>query len=200
MCSLLQIACVENDVPSLILFQLEKDFVNVVGDTLIASCSIAYLGPFTPDYRERLVGSWHRSLGSFGIPHTPSCTLTSVLSDPLQLKTWSLASLPNDAHSVENAVMLTNARRRPLFVDPQGQAVRFVRNLARDPAASVTGLDILRTVRGACVSRGEFALALLTSFLAVFRRIGSSCTTLICVSGTDGGRWWKICRKLGIHR
>lgn len=115
---------------------------NLVGDSLIASCTIAYLGPFTPDFRESLVKSWHKALTAFGLPHTDGCTLISTLSDPVevrvaclcvwshvevalpkpsQLRAWGIAGLPSDTHSIENAIIMANSRRRPVCVDPQGQ-------------------------------------------------------------------------------
>ena len=39
--------------------------------------------------------------------------------------------LPNDAFSVDNAIVLKNARRWPLIIDPQMQAVRWIKNMER---------------------------------------------------------------------
>ena len=35
--------------------QLDRDGINLIGDVLVASASIAYAGPFTHDFREALV-------------------------------------------------------------------------------------------------------------------------------------------------
>jgi hypothetical protein len=39
---------------------------------------------------------------------------------------WYNNGLPRDKHSTENAIFVKKARKWPLFIDPQFQAVRFV--------------------------------------------------------------------------
>jgi hypothetical protein len=43
----------------------------------------------------------------------------------LQIREWQIASLPNDTFSIENAIIIANARRWPLCVDPQVIFSRF---------------------------------------------------------------------------
>lgn len=55
-----------------------------------------------------------------------------VLGDPIQIRNWSMFGLPNDAFSVENAIINDKTRRWPLFIDPQGQANKWIRNMGKE--------------------------------------------------------------------
>ena len=48
------------------------------------------------------------------------------------MREWSLYSLPNDNFSLENAIININTRRWPLFIDPQGQANKWLKNMEKD--------------------------------------------------------------------
>lgn len=65
------------------LKQLGVDGTNLVGDALLASCSIAYLGPFTKEFRDSLLQSWRKVLGDCGLPFAPGSSLTTIKSDPV---------------------------------------------------------------------------------------------------------------------
>ncbi len=66
--------------------QLDRDSVNLIGDVLVAASSIAYLGPFTPDFREALVKQWQQCLEDFYIVHTMNCTISTLLADPTTVR------------------------------------------------------------------------------------------------------------------
>ncbi|CAE7685039.1 DNAH1, partial [Symbiodinium sp. KB8] len=125
--------------------KLGVDFDNLVGDALIASGTIAYLGAFTSDFRQRLVSHWQGELQRLQLPHTPGANVHSVLADPVQVRAWNIAGLPADSHSVENGIIMWKARRWPLLIDPQGQANRYIKNMGKDVENAPSGLEVLRT-------------------------------------------------------
>lgn len=53
------------------------------------------------------------------IPHTESVDLLNLICDDAQIAAWHNEGLPNDRMSTENAIILTNATRWPLMIDPQ---------------------------------------------------------------------------------
>ena len=119
-------------------------YANTPGDAVVAAGSVSYLGPFTSEFRGRLVRRWHAAMNEAGVPHTAGCDITSVLKNPVQLRSWQLAGLPTDAVSTENGIMMDKARRWPLLIDPQGQANRYIRNLGRNKENSENGMDICK--------------------------------------------------------
>jgi dynein heavy chain len=66
------------------------------------------------------------------LPHTAKYSLSSVLGDPVTIRSWLLAGLPNDAFSIDNAIILKAGRRWPLLIDPQGQANKWIKCLEKD--------------------------------------------------------------------
>lgn len=81
--------------------------------------SIAYLGPFTPAYRAALLAEWGTTLQAAGLPHSPNPSLIRCLADPIKTRAWAIAGLPTDSVSIENAIVVSKARRWPLMIDPQ---------------------------------------------------------------------------------
>ena len=111
--------------------KLSADYENLIGDCLVSSSIIAYLGAFTSEFRHALVDAWHGVLRERSIPHTPHCDVHQTLAEPVKIRAWQIAGLPSDSHSIENGIIMSRARRWPLLIDPQGQANRCVRARAR---------------------------------------------------------------------
>jgi dynein heavy chain len=102
--------------------QLSEDlgvvYTNLTGDVLISSGMIAYLGAFTSLYREELTSKWIIQSSEREIPNSGKFSLERVLGNAVTIRNWSLFGLPNDAFSVENAIINDKTRRWPLFIDP----------------------------------------------------------------------------------
>lgn len=101
---------------------LEADLKNLVGNIMLAAGFVAYLGPFTLAYRQRLLEKWIRTAQSLRVPVASNFSLDRVLADPVEVREWTLAGLPADKLSLDNAIIVTRSRRWPLIIDPQGQA------------------------------------------------------------------------------
>merc|ERR1719183_364696 len=48
--------------------ELKEDYVNLTGDVIVASGLVAYLGAFTPDFRDSAVKEWGQLSQDKGIP------------------------------------------------------------------------------------------------------------------------------------
>ena len=55
-----------------------------------------------------------------------------MLGDPVRIRAWLIAGLPNDSFSIENGIVVASARRWPLMIDPQGQANKWVKALEKN--------------------------------------------------------------------
>jgi dynein heavy chain 1 len=100
----------------------------VVGDCLLASGFLSYVGVFDQQYRARLVRDWRLLLEQLGIKQREAVSSVDYLALPSQRLEWRNNALPPDELCVENAVMLTRFRRYPLVIDPSGQATAFLLN------------------------------------------------------------------------
>lgn len=91
---------------------------NLTGDVLIASGMIAYLGAFTAVFRNELTDEWNSQQMEKEIPSSGSFSMQRVLGDPVKIRNWTIAGLPSDSFSIENAIITSKARRWPLNIDP----------------------------------------------------------------------------------
>ena len=51
------------------------------------------------------------------------------MAKPTSVREWNIQGLPNDSFSTENGVIVTSASRWPLMVDPQGQAIKWIKSM-----------------------------------------------------------------------
>lgn len=133
--------------------ELSERLHNLNGDVLLSAGVVAYLGAFTPTYRSAMIDRWVSMTLRLGIPCSgEDFSMVSVLGDPVAIRDWNIAGLPTDSFSVENAIMVTNARRWPLMIDPQGQANKWVRKMEKGNKLNVVKLgdkDLMRRLEAA---------------------------------------------------
>ncbi|CAH8538577.1 unnamed protein product [Heterobilharzia americana] len=128
---------------------LEKLYHNLTGDVLISAGIIAYLGPFTSVYREECVCDWIVQCKAQNIACSEPFALTQCLGDPVKIQQWNINGLPRDAFSIDNSVIVANARRWPLMIDPQGQANKWIKNMEKEAGIIVVKLtdnDFIRNL------------------------------------------------------
>ena len=82
-------------------------------------------------------------VASLNIPVSSNFNLEAFLSSDAVIQDWTAKGLPADEHSVQNGILTTAASRFPLCIDPQQQAVQWIKNMygPRRPVASMR-LDI----------------------------------------------------------
>lgn len=61
-------------------------------------------------------------------PLTDGLDPIRMLTDDATVAAWQNQGLPNDRMSTENAAILTISERWPLIIDPQQQALKWIRN------------------------------------------------------------------------
>jgi len=98
--------------------KLKEDYVYLTGDILVASGLIAYLGPFTPTYRNEIALEWANTVREKKIPGSEHFNFLKILGDPVKIRAWNIDGLPSDPFSTENAVIIFESRRWPLCIDP----------------------------------------------------------------------------------
>jgi dynein heavy chain, axonemal len=128
---------------------LDRQKTNLTGDVLVASGYVAYLGAFMRGYRDNAIDQWVQTLAEKAIPRSDHFSLQSVLGNPVKIREWIIAGLPADSFSVDNGIVVSQARRWPLCIDPQGQANKYFRNMEKKNGMKVIKLtdgDFVRTL------------------------------------------------------
>ena len=103
--------------------ELGNRYINITGDVLISSGVVAYLGAFTVDFRSEAIQEWHKLCREKKIPCSKVFSMNSTLGNPVKIRAWNIAGLPVDSFSADNGIIVSNSRRWPLMIDPQGQWV-----------------------------------------------------------------------------
>jgi len=119
------------------------EYLNVViGDVLLASAFVSYVGPFNKSFRDQIIND--NFVGFFqknNIPMSPSANPLSVLSDEATVAGWNNFGLPPDRVSTENGSILTNSARYSLIIDPQLQGITWLKKTWESHDLKVTRLS-----------------------------------------------------------
>jgi dynein heavy chain len=63
------------------------------------------------------------------VPCAPDFSFCDFMAKPTAVRDWNIQGLPSDSFSTENGVIVTRGSRWPLMVDPQGQAIKWIKNM-----------------------------------------------------------------------
>jgi dynein heavy chain len=111
-------------------FQSQK--IRLCGDVAKAAAFVSYVGPFNAEYRDVLSANYFEAdLNARSIPNTDDLKLTNFLVDEQTIGDWNMEGLPTDDLSIQNGIMVTRSSRYPLMIDPQSQAITWIKQ--REP-------------------------------------------------------------------
>ncbi|NXT35371.1 DYH3 protein, partial [Pelecanoides urinatrix] len=122
-------------------------YIDLIGDVLLSSGTVAYLGAFTVDYRLKCQQQWQLLCNEKNIPCSSDFSLSNTLGDPVKIRAWQIAGLPIDSFSIDNGIIVSNSRRWALMIDPQRQANKWVKNMEKTNRLSVIKLSDTHYVR-----------------------------------------------------
>ncbi|XP_058254502.1 dynein axonemal heavy chain 3 [Hemibagrus wyckioides] len=126
---------------------LEIKYTNLTGDVLLSSATVSYLGAFTVDYRMECQREWYKTCMKRKVPCSEDFMLSNTLGNPVLIRAWRIAGLPIDAFSTDNGIIVSNSRRWPLMIDPQGQANKWIKNMEKTNKLAIIKLSDSNYVR-----------------------------------------------------
>ena len=139
--------------------QLQAD--RVVGDGLLSASFLSYLGAFTYKYRsDMLDDTWSSDCEKREIPMTLPYSVRDQLTTEATVQLWGSQGLPSDGSSVQSGILTTRASRFPLCIDPQQQAVRWIKK-----KESESNLTVKRFTDGDFMKHLELAVQFGNPFL-----------------------------------
>lgn len=73
---------------------------------MISAGIVAYLGPFTLQFRQIQTTNWSESVAKLGVVCSHDFQLTNILGEPVIIRQWNIDGLPSDSFSVDNGIIL----------------------------------------------------------------------------------------------
>jgi dynein heavy chain len=137
---------------------LFEEYKCLAGDVLLSSAQISFLGVFSTLYRSEAVMKWRQQIQQTqGLLISEKCSLSTTLGDPVMIRQWNLQGLPVDQFSIENGIITDVTKRFPLFIDPQGQANKWIRNKESDNALEILTMNDTNYLRKlkTCIRFGQ---------------------------------------------
>jgi dynein heavy chain len=108
--------------------RFKEDKIKLLGDCLTASAFLSYTGPFNFILRQRMIHeTWKKDIIAKEIPTNEILKLESFLVDEVIVSRWASEGLPTDELSIQNGILTSFASRWPLCIDPQMQAVTWIK-------------------------------------------------------------------------
>ncbi|CAM9556184.1 unnamed protein product [Bubo scandiacus] len=102
--------------------------VELLGDCLLCAAFLSYEGAFSWEFRNEMIYQvWQEDILSREIPLSQPFRLESLLTDEVEVSRWVSQGLPPDELSVQNGILTTYASRFPLCIDPQQQALHWIK-------------------------------------------------------------------------
>ncbi|XP_063540762.1 dynein axonemal heavy chain 10 [Cydia strobilella] len=100
----------------------------LIGNCLLSASFLCYTGPFSFSFRATMIyEDWFGDLTERGIPLTLPFTVEKNLTNEVEISGWNSEGLPPDELSVQNGILTTRASRFPLCIDPQTQALSWIK-------------------------------------------------------------------------
>jgi dynein heavy chain len=107
-------------------FKIQKK--RLIGDVAKACAFISYCGPFNSEFRAKLLNeSFHNDIMERQMPVSEELAVTDFFVDHGIKGRWANEGLPSDELSIQNAIMVERSSRYPLMIDPQGQALQWIK-------------------------------------------------------------------------
>ncbi|XP_055461995.1 dynein axonemal heavy chain 10 [Psammomys obesus] len=102
--------------------------VKLLGDCLLCAAFLSYEGAFTWEFRDEMVNQvWQNDILDRNIPLSQPFRLENLLTDDVEISRWGSQGLPPDELSIQNGILTTRASRFPLCIDPQQQALNWIK-------------------------------------------------------------------------
>ncbi|XP_026741363.1 dynein heavy chain 10, axonemal [Trichoplusia ni] len=100
----------------------------LIGNCLLSASFLSYAGPFSFSFRQTMIyEDWLGDVLERGIPLTMPFTIEKNLTNEVEISGWNSEGLPPDELSVQNGILTTRASRFPLCIDPQTQALSWIK-------------------------------------------------------------------------
>jgi dynein heavy chain len=118
---------------------LGKSKDKLIGDCLLGAAFLSYCGPFSYDFRKRMIyETWKGDIKAKNINMSDTFTVQGLLTTEQEISQWNIDGLPDDELSTQNGILTENASRWPLAIDPENQAILWLKKKSGDQLKVLT--------------------------------------------------------------
>jgi dynein heavy chain 1 len=104
----------------------KDNMASLMGDVLLASGVLTYIGFFDHFQRQHLQLDWKDSIQAIYLKMSQTLSFIEFLSKPQERLLWQAQELPNDDLCITNAIIMKRYIRYPLVIDPSDQALKYI--------------------------------------------------------------------------
>jgi dynein heavy chain len=141
---------------------IEEDKIKLIGDCLTGSAFLSYCGPFNAELRQKMIfETWKPDIAEKELPCLEDFRLDTFLTSEVEVSKWASEGLPTDELSVQNGILTESASRWPLCIDPQMQAVTWIKEKEKKKNA----FDVLTFNMGDWIKKIQIAMSMGRSVL-----------------------------------
>ncbi|XP_028981786.1 dynein heavy chain 10, axonemal [Diachasma alloeum] len=110
------------------LVNLQAELELIIGNSLLSAGFLSYAGPFSYEFRNQMVyDDWQNSVLEKSIPLSQPYRIETQLTNDVEISEWNSEGLPPDELSVQNGILTSRALRSSLCIDPQQQAINWLK-------------------------------------------------------------------------
>eukprot|EP00814_Leptocylindrus_danicus_P009510 CAMPEP_0116004988 /NCGR_PEP_ID=MMETSP0321-20121206/911_1 /TAXON_ID=163516 /ORGANISM="Leptocylindrus danicus var. danicus, Strain B650" /LENGTH=4605 /DNA_ID=CAMNT_0003473357 /DNA_START=128 /DNA_END=13942 /DNA_ORIENTATION=- len=132
----------------------------LVGDCAIGCAFVSYCGPFNQQFRNYLIyDKFTVDCQSRNVSVTENLDVISFLIDIGTIGDWNIQGLPTDFLSTQNGILVTKSTRFPLLIDPQGQALSWIKNKEAERLPSWNGQSLVELSDPKLKDKLEFCMS-----------------------------------------
>ncbi|KAI0989686.1 hypothetical protein GJ496_007023 [Pomphorhynchus laevis] len=153
----------------------------LIGDCILTSTFIAYSGSLNQECRDNLFNESLAILKRQRILYSEDFKLSNYISSQTEIRDWNIDGLPMDSFSSDNAIVSTYHTRFSFFVDPQSQALKWLKRVLiksnhmvtdprRDDFQSTLEQCVLQNIPCICQNMGNEIPGALDNFLLTYKK------------------------------
>ena len=122
--------------------------------------------------RQPIVSEWKSIIKQNGFEVSENFDSAQVLANSVEILNWNANGLPHDYHSAENALIYKYSEHFSLFLDPQGQATKWIKNNFKEKLAvlKTNDKDFARNLENSV----RFGKVIKCFFHKIFRKVNKN--------------------------
>jgi dynein heavy chain len=108
------------------------------GECLLCASFLGYFGPFDQEFRRAMSEQFKKDIVDKQIKMRDGFKVELLLTSDVQVTQWNYEGLPSDELSIQNGILTTQPTRYPLCIDPQLQAVKWIKKRDKNISSKYT--------------------------------------------------------------